>query len=45
MYTKANFLLPLPQTNFGKGRLRFGRMRVDPALRRACAAFAEANPE
>ena len=45
MYTKAKFLLPLPQTNFGRGRLRLGRTRVDPALRPACAAFAEANPE
>ena len=45
MYTKAKFLLPLPQTNFGKGRLRLGRMRVEPAVRRACGAFAEANPE
>ena len=33
MYTKAKFLLPLPQTNFGRGRLRLGRTRVDPALR------------
>lgn len=41
MYTKAKFLLPLPQTNFGRGRLRLGRTRVDPALRPACAAFAE----
>lgn len=45
MYTKAKFLLPLLQTNFGRGRLRLGRTRVDPALRPACAAFAEANPE
>ena len=39
MYTKAKFLLPLPQTNFGRGRLRLGRTRVDPALRPACAAI------
>ena len=45
MRIKAKFLLPLPQTNFGRGRLRLGRTRVDPALRPACAAFAEANPE
>lgn len=42
---RRKFLLPLPQTNFGRGRLRLGRTRVDPALRPACAAFAEANPE